>query len=91
VVVGGAVCTLATSIFASGTFAGGMGVVEDGVAGVGAGLPGPPGPKGTPAVDWLGLKPGSELRMASLRSAYPRCCFELAEELGGSLEDLVPA
>lgn len=46
-------------------------VVEEGVAGVGAGAPGPPGPSGTPTLllESCGLKLGSELRTVSLRSA----------------------
>ena len=50
-VVGGAVWILAGLGGANGTCSGGMVEEEDGVAGVeaflGAGLPGPPGPKGT--------------------------------------------
>lgn len=70
VVVGGLDWIFVTAACAAGTasFAG-KGVVEEGVAGVGAGLPGPPGPRGTPAVGLSGLKPGSELKIVSLRSA----------------------
>ena len=56
---------------AVGSFSAGTVVLEDGVAGVGAGEPGPAGPVGTPA-DFgtgSGLKDGSELSIASLRSA----------------------
>lgn len=70
VVVGGLVWILLTVACAAGTasFAG-KGVVDEGVAGEGAGLPGPPGPRGTPADGLSALKPGSELRIVSLRSA----------------------
>ena len=51
--------------------------LEDGVAGVGAGLPGPPGPSGISTLGGaveLGEKPGSELNMPSLRSAKVLRC-----------------
>lgn len=62
-----------------GTTVGGMEVVEEGVAGVGAGTGGimvVAGPVGltTPCSGVSGLNFGSELSIESARSAYPRIC-----------------
>ena len=60
-----------------GTFSGGIMELDEGVAGVGAGLPGPPGPKGISilggTVD-VGVKLGSELKIPSFFSANVLRC-----------------
>lgn len=78
-VVGGADWTCAGVGGTLGTFSGGMTELEEGVAGVGAGLPGPPGPRG---ISTLGgaveawENPGSELSMESFLSANDLRCEE---------------
>jgi hypothetical protein len=68
------------------------GVAGVAVAGLGAGAPGPPGPRGTSvltgaAFDWLpGRKAGSELRMSSFLCAkalrWGSCVSRMSFELG---------
>jgi hypothetical protein len=83
IVVGGAVWTFAGGVTGVTIFAGGIGVVEVGVAGVAGAEPaGPAGPVGTPTfcAGLSGLNDGSELRTVSLRSAYVRRCCLLASK-----------
>ncbi len=71
---GRAVCGSAVEGSVVTGFSAGIVVLEEGVAGVGAGAPGPPCTKGAWGFEAvaLGLNAGSELRTLSLRSAYVR-------------------